>query len=286
MRQLYLAVALPKITYGLEVWYVPPLKAAGATKNSGSVAVLKALQKLQRIATLAITGALRTTPTDLLDSHAGVLPMELALLKASHRATVRLLTLPVTHPLFSTVQAVKRSPPSKHKGSVDTLIQLFKMTKVLIETISPVIGGQRPPPRLTTEISASREASIDNEKRDKADYKVFTDGSDHDGGVGAAAVLYASGWPCPLSQLKTCLGTTKRHDNYEAEIAGGILAMKLIEALLNVGAITVSIYTDNQAFVRAVMCTFNFSVCNWSMHNSFSPQTLIQSGIGKYLQVR
>ena len=30
----------------------------------------------------------------------------------------------------------------------------------------------------------------------------------------------------------------------------------------------------------------NFSVCNWSMHNSFSPQTLIQSGIGNYLQVR
>ena len=35
----------------------------------------------------------------------------------------------------------------------------------------------------------------------------------------------------------------------------------------------------------ALMCTFNFSVCNWSIHNSFSPQTLIQSGIGNYLQV-
>ena len=35
-----------------------------------------------------------------------------------------------------------------------------------------------------------------------------------------------------------------------------------------------------------LMCTLNFSVCNWSMHNSFSPQTLIQSGIGNYLQVR
>src|ERR1700678_2659262 len=26
MRQLYLAVALPKITYGLDIWYTPPTK--------------------------------------------------------------------------------------------------------------------------------------------------------------------------------------------------------------------------------------------------------------------
>ena len=38
--------------------------------------------------------------------------------------------------------------------------------------------------------------------------------------------------------------------------------------------------------LTTLMCTLNFSVCNWSVHNSFSPQTLIQSGIGNYLQVR
>jgi hypothetical protein len=58
MRQLYLAVALPKITYGLDVWYDPPTKPPGATKNLGAVGALKALCKVQRIATLAITGAL------------------------------------------------------------------------------------------------------------------------------------------------------------------------------------------------------------------------------------
>jgi hypothetical protein len=31
MRQLYLSVALPKITYGLDVWYTPPSKPAGYT---------------------------------------------------------------------------------------------------------------------------------------------------------------------------------------------------------------------------------------------------------------
>jgi hypothetical protein len=30
MRQLYLAVAVPKITYGLDVWYTPPHKNCSA----------------------------------------------------------------------------------------------------------------------------------------------------------------------------------------------------------------------------------------------------------------
>ena len=99
MRHLYIAVALPRITYGLDVWYTPPGKKAGQTRNSGSAAALHQLQKVQRIAMLEITGALCTTPNDYVDAHSGVLPMELALLKATHRAAVRLLTLPPTHPL-------------------------------------------------------------------------------------------------------------------------------------------------------------------------------------------
>lgn len=200
MRQLYLAVALPKITYGLEVWYVPPSKPVGATRNTGSVGTLRELQKLQRIATLAITGGLRTTATDLIDAHAGVLPMELALLKV---------------------------------------------------WILPVIGGQRLPPRLITVVAATREASIDNEKRDVTDYKVFMDGSDHDGGVGAAAVLFARGWPCPLSRLKAYLGTSKEYGNYEAELVGGLLAMQLVKGLPDMGGKVIFIYTDNQAFIHA-----------------------------------
>jgi hypothetical protein len=111
MRRLYLAVALPKITYGIDIWYSPPTKPTGAARNTGSVGTLKSLQKLQRMATLAITGALRTTPTDLLDAHAGVLPMELALLKVCHRAAVRMLTLPKTHPLHKKVKDARLTPP-------------------------------------------------------------------------------------------------------------------------------------------------------------------------------
>lgn len=60
MRQLYVAVALPKFMYGIDIWYTPPSKRARQTKNSRSSAALCQLQKNQRIATLAIVGTLRS----------------------------------------------------------------------------------------------------------------------------------------------------------------------------------------------------------------------------------
>ena len=113
MRQLYLSVALPKITYGLDVWFTPPNKKPSQTKNLGSAAVLHQLQKVQRIASLAITGTLCTTPTpnDFADAHAGILPIDLALCKATHRAAIRLLTLPPSHPLHNIITSIKENPP-------------------------------------------------------------------------------------------------------------------------------------------------------------------------------
>src|SRR6202522_1076796 len=65
MRQLYLAVALPKVTYGIDIWYTPPTKSAGQARNSGSAGVLRSLQKVQRIAALAHIPALHCTgPSD------------------------------------------------------------------------------------------------------------------------------------------------------------------------------------------------------------------------------
>ena len=48
--QLYIAVTLPKITYGLVAWYLPPNKQEGKTKQSGSITILRNLQKIQRMA--------------------------------------------------------------------------------------------------------------------------------------------------------------------------------------------------------------------------------------------
>jgi len=126
-------------TYGLDIWYSPPIKPPGATGNTGSVGILRCLQKIQHTAMLTITETLRTTPTDLLDAHAGVLLMELALSKVCNRAMVRMLTLPDTHPLHQFINEARTHPPLKHQGPVNHLLKAFNLENEDIETIIPAI---------------------------------------------------------------------------------------------------------------------------------------------------
>ena len=70
---------------------------------SGSVGITSKLASLQRMATLAITSALCSTTTDVLDLHTDVLPVELLLNKICHRAFLRLVSLPPAHPLQTLV---------------------------------------------------------------------------------------------------------------------------------------------------------------------------------------
>ena len=218
MRQMYLAVALPKITYGTDVWYTPPSKPAGATKNMGSVGALRNLQKTQRIASIAITGTLRTAPTDLLDAHAGLLPMDLALKKVCHRAITRMLTLPEAHPLHRPIQQAQRNPPTKHLSPINSLLKTFRMEEVELETITPISSNGNAPSQYTTKIAKTREDSILYESQDTADYKIFSDGSGHDDGIGAAAILYRKGRATPVKSLKIYLGSPTKHNTFEAEV--------------------------------------------------------------------
>ena len=111
MQQLYIAVALPKITYGLDIWYYPPNKKEDQIRNSGSVTFLHNLQKIQHTAVLAITGTLRTSPNNCIDVHANILPFELAITKAYHKAVICYLTLPDTNPIHKIISDLINNPP-------------------------------------------------------------------------------------------------------------------------------------------------------------------------------
>lgn len=252
MRQLYLAVALPKITYGIDVWYYPPTKPAGYTKNVGSVAALRNLQKTQRIAALAITGTLRSSPNDYIDIHAGILPMELALLKACHNAMVRLLTLPDTHPLYQIIRTAKRHPPTKHLSPINILLKRLQLCNIKIETILPAASIPRQPSRFALITDSSRENSIASELGDDADYRVFSDGSGHDNGIGAAAMLYRKGRISAIKKLQMFLGTPEEHNTYEAEAIGVLLAIWMLFNTPETIGKKVSLYTDNQSVISAL----------------------------------
>jgi ribonuclease HI len=249
MRQLYLAVALPKMTYGLEVWYTPPHKEQGTAKNSGSVS---ALGKAQRIATLAIAGALRTTPNDLLDAHVGVLPMEHALAKVCHRALMRLLSLPDPHPLRNLVHSARATKPRSHLGPIDHLLKVFKIGGKQYETISPpkILPATRPSFKIS--IEQTRQKSISAEKKDKAEFRIYADGSGQRGKIGAAAVMYKKRQVTPVDSVKMRLGKSTEHNSYEGEAVGAILATWLTECHPETAHKAVTVYLDNQLVLQAM----------------------------------
>jgi hypothetical protein len=142
MRRLYITVAIPKMTYGLDVWYTPPHKPLGKKKNSGSVKALRELGKIQRMATIAINGALRTTPTDLLDAHPGLLPVDLLLKKICYRSMIRICALPPSNPVYDQAIEYFVKPSRTHRTNVQKMIKLFNIDPTVYETVPAV---SRPP---------------------------------------------------------------------------------------------------------------------------------------------
>jgi ribonuclease HI len=252
MRRLYISVAIPKITYGVDTWYTPPTKPAGQTKNSGSARALRSLQKIQRIATLAITGTLRSSPTDLVDIHAGILPIELTLLKVCHRAIARMLTLPHSHPLHQIIEHARENPPPKHPSQLDSMLKIFRLHTLRMEVITPYPLLVRSKARFTTTKAVTRKESIAAEIADEADFKVFTDGSGIGNEIGAAAILYRKGRRTPIQRLKAYLGHSSEHNTYEAEAVGVLLATWMIRNHPETTGKKVTVYTDNQAILAAI----------------------------------
>jgi hypothetical protein len=93
MRQMYIAVAVAKMAYAADVWYTP-VTTPQQGKRKGSVGITQKIASVQRMAGLAIAGALCSTATDSIDIQVNLLPADLMMKKICHRAAVRLLTLP------------------------------------------------------------------------------------------------------------------------------------------------------------------------------------------------
>ena len=77
---LYVAVILPILTYGCLVWW-----GTGATKRS-----LQTLTRVQRLACVGVTGALRSTPTAGMEVALHLLPLDLHLRGLAARSAIRL----------------------------------------------------------------------------------------------------------------------------------------------------------------------------------------------------
>jgi hypothetical protein len=140
------------------------------------------------MAAIHVTGAMRTTATDVLDAHADLLPTDLLINKHCFREALRLTTLPKHHPLHGHVKSAAKHKPRKHPSPLHKIMHAYSLNPTTIETIAPV---QHAPNWIW--IATDRKTAIDEEERDNMDIRIYTDGSGYKGNVGAGAVLYRHG---------------------------------------------------------------------------------------------
>jgi ribonuclease HI len=246
MRCLYMAIAVPRMLYGAEVFMGSrrenERKRRAGLKGCCTTGIVTKLAAIQRKAAIAITGAMVTTATDVLDVHAGILPFHLLIDRIRHRAALRLSTLPLSHPLSKAVMNAQMRRVKRHPTPLHDLVWDYDVKPKKIETIKNVRYSTkwRPP--------ASKEEAKEQHRRDNNEIMIYTDGSGLDGEIGAAAVLKrrgVDGW----KWRRMHLGKMKVHNVHEGEGVGMILGVEMLKEERRVRGVTICV--DGQAAIRA-----------------------------------
>ena len=251
VKKLYLAMAIPSMLYAVDV-FIDPLRGSGMGRTKGSIGAIRKLSTIHRQALLLSTGGMKTTATDVLQVHANIPPLDIIIDRICQHSIVRMSTLPDSHPLARHVkQAHRHTNVKSHRSPLHNLLQKFDinpktMEKIPVPSLPP---GWRP--SFKVEIAGSKEEAAEQEKRWVArdGIRVYSDGSDYKGGVGAAAILYDPGKP-RVPTAKIYLGKSTEHTVFEAEIMGIVAGLELIRKQRRVK--NVSIGLDNQAAIRAI----------------------------------
>jgi ribonuclease HI len=252
LRRLYLTVVIPKMTYGLSVWYTPPYIVEGQKRRSGSVAALTQFERIQRIALLSITGSIRTAPTDMMEVQARILPMDLFLLKRCHNELTRVYSLPPSHPLHDIARKRYNSRHVKRYPSPLHLLPTILCPVPPNET-EVIDVPQRSPhyqPNFVCRISGSKEEAKDEHDALTDEIAIYTDGSSIDGSVGAAAILYERRRGV-IRTLKYQLGGDSQFSAYDAEAVGIILGLHLARQVRS-NTRQISINLDGKSVIQAL----------------------------------
>ena len=255
-RRMYTSVALPRILYAADIWAPPSHQHGNVKKPAANRRFTMRLASIQRAGALAIVGGLRTSPTDTLCTHADILPAHLELDKVYHKAALRMATLPHSHPVARIYRKATNRKVKRHKSPIhhrtlayDAKYEDFETT--IIAGRNPAQMGKRP---FKTDIPGSKEDSKDRDAEAPEHIKIYTDGSLHDGNVGAAAVLTRNGKT--MKSLRYHLGTASEHTVFEAELVGILMGLHLIEKAPK-GSNAYAIGADNQAAIKALSSKFN-----------------------------
>lgn len=186
----------------------------------------------------------------VLNVHADVLPIHLAINKICCQAALRFATLPKTHLLHRHVKSAIKRHPKKFPSPLHRLMAAFPYRPDSIETIQAVRLHPKWQRGFSARIAPDKKSAIEEDINDKAQVKLYSDGSGIDGSIGASAVLlhYHPQGGVTKRTLRYRLGSDKKHDVYEGEVVGMLLASHLL--LTEQHLTQVSLSVDNQAAIR------------------------------------
>lgn len=246
MRQLYISIAIPKMSYAADVWYTLPHKPnENAKKRFGAIRFTQRLVSTQRRATTNILGAMRTTAGDTLDVHAFIPPPHLLFLKALTRSAIRLISLPENHPLHKPVQRAAKRQVKRHKSPLHLLFHTTGVRPKNFEQILPARRRRNYNPLAEFHIDDDRTIAIENANATQG-LTIYTDGSGIENMIGAAAVVTHNG--TTLETLRYKLGSDLEHTVYEGEIFAVILALHILTKVpFRLRKVTIGL--DNQAVI-------------------------------------
>lgn len=256
-RKLYTSMAIPAMLYAADV-YITPLRmddseVSPCTRQRGSVGIIRKLEKVHRQAALMITGGMSTSPTDTTIAHSGLRLLYLVIDKICQQAVTRMISIPPSHPLFKHVSHAGRRYVKAHRSPLTELLYAFKVPVKpgTTETIPAIWKSPAWRPLHSTQIEKDMKLALSSEKEwsTKFGIRIYTDGSDFGGGVGASAILYTSDNTLPTATLRYYLGPSSNHTVYEAEIVGLLLGAELLRKVDE--APSASIAADNQPCIQA-----------------------------------
>ncbi|XP_050522055.1 uncharacterized protein LOC126894808 [Daktulosphaira vitifoliae] len=217
MYWLYTSVIKPMILYGALVWWT----------RTALITARKELSRIQRMAAIAITGALRTTPTVALEALIGLPPLHLEV-KAHAKATaLRFHNLGMW---------TLESDTTEHGKILKEIDKGF--LEYPLDYIKPVLKNNIP---YKVEITTRIEWNI-NHLTDKGGFVIYTDGSKKSGKVGAGI------WGLkPRINVSMSLGTTP--SVFQAEVMAILVEAQNLLVHKNR---KITILSDSQAALKAL----------------------------------
>ena len=209
--------------YAVDVW------GAEMTARLGNRAEWKGhgklLERVLRMHMLTTTGAMRTTTMDTAVAHANLLPIPFQLQHLCFRVYARMCTLPARNPIYKEIQSAAQQC-KRHRSPLHHLARLFPIHPKNIEEIR---APHHPPewtPATDIHINGRKEDVVKRAEEANEEVQIFTDGSGHSGGIGAAAILRQRGREDRV--LRFYLRSEMEHTIYNAEQIGMLLGAELL----------------------------------------------------------